>query len=95
VRRESLLSDALRQILKPPAGDLKKQLMVHFESNGVMEEGVDGGGVTKVGLRSDVWRSSVSETSSAHNQYEQHLVNSGIGVGRVENDYNNLIIGRD
>ncbi len=48
VQRESLLSDALRQIVQHPAEDLKKQLIVHFVSNGMMEEGVDAGGVTKV-----------------------------------------------
>jgi len=49
VHRERLLSDALRQIVQHPSGDLKKQLVVHFVSGGVMEEGVDAGGVTKVG----------------------------------------------
>ena len=52
VQREKLLNDALAQIVRSSTQDLKKQLVVHFVSNGVMEEGVDAGGVTKVARHS-------------------------------------------
>ena len=46
VRRTHLLEDSLHQIINRPQ-DLKKPLRVTFISNGVAEEGVDEGGVSR------------------------------------------------
>ena len=46
VRREHILHDSLEQFLNRP-NDLKKPLLVTFFNNGVAEEGVDQGGVSR------------------------------------------------
>jgi ubiquitin-protein ligase E3 A len=46
IRRECVREDALEQIVRSPQ-DLKKPLRVKFVSEGVEEEAVDEGGVTK------------------------------------------------
>lgn len=48
VRREHLLRDVVSQVSRYEPHFLKLPLMVRFSSNGVQEEGVDQGGVTKV-----------------------------------------------
>lgn len=50
VTRENLLTTAMSEISKISAEDLKLPLVVHFTSNAVAEEGVDQGGVAKVGF---------------------------------------------
>eukprot|EP00798_Chlamydomonas_sp_ICE-L_P014653 gene14653-20687_t len=46
IRRTSILQDCLEQIVKRP-GDLKKPLRVTFIQDGVAEEGLDEGGVSR------------------------------------------------
>ena len=50
ISREALLQDALLQISNK-SKELKKPLKITFTSNGVLEEGIDQGGVTKVRTR--------------------------------------------
>ena len=45
--RERLLEDALDALSTRPSADVKKPLRVRFVSDGVAEEGIDEGGVTK------------------------------------------------
>ena len=47
VDRERLLEDALDALSTRPSADVKKPLRVRFVSDGVAEEGIDEGGVTK------------------------------------------------
>jgi hypothetical protein len=47
VRRSSLLADAAQQLAARPANHLKRPLRVSFMSQGVAEEGVDQGGVSR------------------------------------------------
>ena len=47
VDRENLLPDTLDAVARRPAADLKKPLRVKFTSDGMAEEGIDEGGVTK------------------------------------------------
>ena len=47
VDRERLLEDALDALSTRPPADVKKPLRVRFVSDGVAEEGIDEGGVTK------------------------------------------------
>lgn len=48
ITRENLLHNVLTQVSRCPLEWLKLPLVVHLSSNGVPEEGVDQGGVTKV-----------------------------------------------
>ena len=47
VDRENLLSNTLDAVARRPPADLKKPLRIKFTSEGVAEEGIDEGGVTK------------------------------------------------
>ncbi len=47
MRRTSLLADTAQQLALRPAHQLKRPLRVSFISNGLHEEGVDQGGVSR------------------------------------------------